>query len=168
MPKIFSLKKISALHNQIPSQKLVLATGVFDILHVEHLRFLKKAKAQGDLLIVGVESDKRVRELKGKDRPVNSQKKRAQKIAKQDVVDCVFVLPDNLATKKGREEFIKTLRPDIYAVSTSTPFQAEKQRILKKFGGKLKVVHPHNPKISTTKIITAKPRNRRRIKSSNI
>ena len=55
-------------------KKIVLATGCFDILHPAHLEFLALAKEQGDVLIVGLETDARVRQLKGKDRPNHHQR----------------------------------------------------------------------------------------------
>lgn len=137
------------------SEKVVLATGVFDILHKEHIKFLKKAKKQGDILVVGIESDKRVRKLKGKGRPVNNQNQRAKKLSKLKFIDYLFILPQDLSNKEARENLIKKLKPDIYAVSAHTPFQKEKQRIMKKYEGKLKVIHPYNPKISTTLILNS-------------
>lgn len=136
--------------------KVVLATGVFDILHSEHLRFLKAAKAEADALFVGIESDRRVRELKGKGRPVNPEDKRAADIAALQPVDIAFILPTNLRTKEGRERFIKTLKPHLYALSANTPFLADKRHIMEKFGGEVRVVLEHNPAISTTKLIAVK------------
>lgn len=156
MRRIVTINEIVVLRNKFSSsEKVILTTGVFDGLHIEHERFLKKAKACGNILIVGIESDKRVRELKGKERPLNSQKKRAAAIALLDWVDYAFIMPTNLGTRRGREQLIKNLKPDVYAISANTPFKAEKDRIMKKFGGKLKVVHPYNPEISTTKMLGA-------------
>lgn len=157
MTKIVTPEEIIALRNTSLSQKsVVLATGVFDILHAEHRRFLKKAKKEGEVFIVGVESDVRVRALKGEGRPLNRQDKRLKNLASENIADYAFILPETLGTKQGREELIEKLRPQTYAVSSRTPFQEEKRRIMEKFKGMLKVVHPHNPKLSTTQIIAAK------------
>lgn len=154
MAKIYTIKEIITLRNRFSSQKMIIfATGVFDILHAEHIRFLNRAKSQGDILIVGIEPDIRVKGLKGKGRPTNPQKKRAEAIAELTAVNYSFILPTNLGIRKGREKLIKNLRPDIYAISANTPFQKEKRRIIKKFGAKLAVVLPHNPKISTSEIL---------------
>ncbi len=154
MEKIISSIKLASFRKKITKGKVVvLATGVFDLLHAEHIRFLKKAKITGDILIVGVESDKRVRKNKGKGRPVNDQNTRANYLSNLKTVDFIVILPSTLATKQGRELFIKALRPNIYAVSSNTPFIEEKQRIITKFGGKLKIVHLHNPKISTSLLL---------------
>ncbi|MCH7951773.1 adenylyltransferase/cytidyltransferase family protein [Patescibacteria group bacterium] len=169
MGKIVRLDELITLRASLLSAKtIVLATGVYDILHIEHLRFLKKAKAEGDILIVGIESDERVRKLKGKGRPINPQNQRAEIAAALELVDYAFILPNNLGTKKGREALIKAIRPERYAISANTPFQEEKKRVMEKFGGKLKVVLPHNPEVSTSKIIKAQSRSRRRGKLSNI
>jgi len=134
----------------------VLVTGVFDVLHIEHQNFLKAAKAQGDKLYVGLEPDARVKKLKGSGRPINNLKTRIKNIKNLKLADRVFALPSNLDTKQGREVFIKTLKPDILAVSASTPNLTEKRRIIKLIGGQVKVVHPHNPKVSSSKIIQSK------------
>jgi len=154
MGEITSLAKLQkAKLGKLQDKVMVLVTGVFDILHYEHFKFLQKAKQQGDVLVVAIESDTRVRQLKGQGRPVNSQTVRLQNLAALKMVDFVFILPQNLSCRKGREQFIQKLKPDIYAVSSSTPFIKEKRRIMRKFKGRLKVVHPYNPQISTTKII---------------
>ncbi len=155
--KHISLSDLVAKRRKTLSPKvIVLATGVFDILHSEHKRFLKKAKKQGDILIVGIESDLRVKKIKGKTRPVNDQTNRAKKIAALKEVDYAFILPKNLNLKTAREKLIKDLKPHIYAVSENSPHIKEKQRIMKKFGGELKVVLKHNPVISTTRLIVKK------------
>lgn len=155
MGKTISLTELIKLRSSLSDSKtIILTTGVFDILHSEHLQFLKKAKRKGDILIVGIESNKRVHELKGKGRPINKQKIRLNNITKLKAVDYAFILPENLMnTKQGREKLVANLKPHIYAVSANTPFFKEKQRIIKKFKGKLKIVHSYNPNISTTKII---------------
>ncbi len=154
MEKITSLIKLTSFRKKTTKKTIViLATGVFDILHSEHRNFLKKAKRQGDILVVGVESDERVKKNKGKGRPVHDQKTRANHLSSLETVDFVVILPSTLATKQGRELFIKTLQPNVYAVSSNTPFIEEKQRIMTKFGGKLKIVHAHNPKISTSLLL---------------
>jgi len=157
MTTIVTAEEIIALRNtSLSQQSVVLATGVFDILHAEHRRFLKRAKSEGNVFIVGIEPDVRVRALKGQDRPINRQPKRLQNLASENIADYVFILPDNLGTRAGREAFIQKLKPQIYAVSSHTSFQEEKRRIMEKFKGQLKVVHPHNPQLSTTQIIAAK------------
>jgi rfaE bifunctional protein nucleotidyltransferase chain/domain len=152
--RIINAEEFARLRDRkLKEKKLILATGVFDILHLEHIHFLKKAKAKGDILIVGVESDKRAKQLKGRERPINSQNDRAELLTALSFVDYIFVLPDNLDTTKGRENLIEMVRPDIYAVSQNTPFISEKSRVMEKLGGKTVVVCGYNPEVSTTIIL---------------
>jgi len=131
-------------------QKVVLVTGVFDLLHDEHRLFLQKAKAAGDILIVALESDVRVRQLKGAGRPVWDEEKRRQEIAALAFVDGVFVLPEEFSRPDHHEQLISEVRPAILAVSSHSPHLHKKQLILEKYHGKVVVVHQHNPNISTT------------------
>lgn len=134
-------------------KKLVLATGCFDILHSAHREFFKKAKKAGDILAVGLESDKRVRKLKGKGRPVFRLAKRATNLTDIPEIDYIFALPENLDSRSGAEDFISRLKPDILAVSAHTSYIDIKKQIVEKYGGKLKIVTPYIPGYSTTKIL---------------
>ena len=89
-------------------KKLVFTNGCFDLLHVGHLRYLRAAKEMGDLLIVGLNSDRSVRELKGAERPLVTQLERAELLLALDVVDTV-VLFDELTP----ENLIRMVRPDV-------------------------------------------------------
>jgi len=75
-------KQIEVVLHKARSEKqtVVLVTGVFDIFHSEHKVFLQKAKQAGDILLVGIESDVRVTQIKGPGRPINSQQKRQQRV----------------------------------------------------------------------------------------
>lgn len=132
--------------------KIILVTGVFDILHQEHINFLKKAKALGDELIIGIESDKRVKQLKGEARPINNEKLRIKNLKLLDIANKVFILSENIGNKKVQENLIKKIKPDFLAVSSHTPFLTEKKEIIEKYGGKLVIVHKENPEISTSKL----------------
>lgn len=134
-------------------KKIVLVTGCFDLLHQEHLKFLKKAKKEGDALIVGIESDKRVREIKGRRRPVNSWKVRAKNLVRLNEVDFVVKLPDNFDNRSIRLETLRLIRPNLLAISSNDPLEERKRKECHKIGCQLKVVHPYNPDISTTKIL---------------
>ncbi len=142
-------RNIAQLKSQ-PTQTIVLATGVFDLLHFEHINFLSKAKAVGDILIVGIESDFRVKQIKGNLRPIESETKRLQNVANLPVVDFAFLLPHSFSSQSAWEQLIIDLSPDIYAVSSHTSFLENKQRICDQHGVQLKIVHNFNPQISTT------------------
>lgn len=134
-------------------QTIVLVTGVFDLLHPEHKIFLEKASTLGQVLLVGVESDERVRRLKGAGRPIQSQHQRVLAITELGLATAVFVLPTQFDRPADHESLIAALKPDILAVSEHTAHQPEKSAIMAKFGGVVIVVHEHNKEVSTTQLI---------------
>ena len=87
---------------------VVFTNGVFDILHAGHIRALKFAKSLGDKLIVGINSDKTVKMLKGKDRPINSQEDRKLLLESLRFVDEVVIF-DELRTG----EIVRKIKPHI-------------------------------------------------------
>ena len=91
-------------------KKLVLTNGCFDLLHAGHIRYLEEARRLGDALIVAVNSDASVRELKGPDRPLNGELDRAEVLSALRCVDHVTVF-----TGKRVTEVIRALQPAIYA-----------------------------------------------------
>jgi cytidyltransferase-like protein len=131
----------------------VLVTGVFDILHNEHLIFLNKAKELGDYLVIGIESDVRVKQMKGEGRPINSQKVRKVNLEKLKIANDVFILPEEFTKPIHHKELIQKIKPQILAVSSHTQHLDKKQAILSDLGGKVVIIHSHNPNVSTTKIL---------------
>ncbi len=93
--------------------RIVLANGCFDLLHVGHARYLEGAKALGDLLIVGVNSDASVRRIKGPGRPLLDEQARARLVAAFAAVDCVVVFEED-----DVRSLIADLRPDVHAKGT--------------------------------------------------
>jgi len=132
---------------------IVFATGVFDLLHIEHLNFLLAAKKLGGKLIVGIESDARTRRLKGPNRPIMNQAERKQMLEALDCVDEVIVLPDKFNSDQEYEKILLSAGADIYAVSENSPFMENKKRICRRNGVKLRVVNRYNPEYSTTELI---------------
>jgi len=96
--------------------KKVLVGGCFDILHYGHIQFLKKAKALGDYLIVILESDKRVKELKGISRPIHTQDQRREALESLKFVDEVIILGDKMEDT-DYEKVIKKINPQIIAIT---------------------------------------------------
>lgn len=150
---LHTIKSITPICHKLHTtgNKLVLATGFFDLLHKEHINFLTQARAEGDILIVAVESDARARKLKGEGRPVETQLTRAHNLT--HYADFVILLPGNFDTPESHKSLIQAVRPDILAVSSHTSHQDNKSLLVQEFGGRLTVVHPYNPNISTTKTI---------------
>ena len=92
-----------------PNKTIVATNGCFDILHAGHVAYLETAKEQGDLLIVGLNDDDSIRELKGINRPINCLEDRARVLASVRYVDLVVIFHE-----KRAHEFIKAVQPDIY------------------------------------------------------
>ncbi len=132
---------------------IVFATGIFDLLHIEHLNFLRAAKNLGGKLVVGIESDVRTKQLKGPERPIMNQSERKQMLEALDCVDEVIILPDKFNSDDEYERILASAGADIYAVSGNSPFMENKRKICRRAGVKLKVVNKYNPEYSTTKLI---------------
>jgi D-beta-D-heptose 7-phosphate kinase/D-beta-D-heptose 1-phosphate adenosyltransferase len=130
------------------NQRVVFTNGCFDILHVGHVRYLFEAKSQGDILVVGLNSDASVRKIKEEQRPIIGQGQRAEILASLRCVDYVTIFddPDPLA-------LISALKPDILVKGADWQ---EKEIIgadvVKANGGKVVRV-PVVPEISTSDII---------------
>lgn len=91
-----------------PGKKLVFTNGCFDILHVGHVRYLQEAKACGDLLVVALNTDRSVRQLKGPERPLQKQEDRAEILAALACVDYTFLFDEETPLK-----VIEALKPDV-------------------------------------------------------
>jgi len=135
---------------RVQGRKLVVTNGCFDLLHRGHATYLESARALGDVLLVGVNNDASVRELKGPDRPVNSEADRAAVLAALQSVDAVCVFTDRTALR-----FLSTVQPDIYAKGgdyTIDTINQEERRLIEKLGGKVAVL-PGVPGQSTTALL---------------
>jgi len=93
---------------RVAGRRLVFTNGVFDLLHVGHVRYLAQARALGDALVVAINSDRTVRELKGPDRPVFDEAERAEILAALRVVDYVTIFDD-----VSPRSLIAELLPDV-------------------------------------------------------
>lgn len=108
--KILSTGRMREVREHLRSagKRLVFTNGVFDLLHVGHVRYLSQARALGDALVVAINSDRAVRELKGPDRPVFDQDERAEILAALRDVNYIVVFDDI-----SPRSLIKTLLPDV-------------------------------------------------------
>jgi rfaE bifunctional protein nucleotidyltransferase chain/domain len=131
-------------------KRLVVTNGCFDLLHLGHVTYLETARNQGDALLIGVNGDQGVRELKGPDRPVNEENDRAAVLAALESVDGVCIFPEKTATR-----FLAAAQPDIYVKGgdyTLDTLNQEERRIVESAGGKI-VIIPFVPGKSTTAIL---------------
>lgn len=131
--------------------KIVLVGGCFDVLHPGHVIFLEKAKKAGDKLVVLLESDEKVRQLKGVKRPVHTQKERARVLLALKSVDQVILLP-NITSVDEYDAFVKKVKPDIIAATVGDKSEHH-QRSAKLVGAKIKYVTKVIGNHSTTRIL---------------
>jgi len=116
--------------------RVVLANGCFDLLHVGHVRYLEGARALGDLLVVGINSDEQVRLLKGAGRPFMPEQERAELIASLRVVDIVTIFPEPTV-----EALIRAIRPDVHAKGTDyTEGSVPEREVVLSCGGRVAIV----------------------------
>ena len=115
---------------------IALANGCFDVLHVGHIRYLSGAKALADLLVVGINSDRRVRQLKGDGRPVMSADERAELVASLESVDIVTVFDEPTVSS-----LLLALKPDIHAKGTDYSEDTVPERdVVRSYGGRVAIV----------------------------
>lgn len=116
--------------------KIILANGCFDLFHVGHARYLAGAKGLGGFLVVGVNSDKQARSLKGEGRPVMPQNERAELVAALRCVDAVTIFEEPTV-----EELIRSIRPDFHAKGTDYTADSVPERdIVRECGGRVAIV----------------------------
>jgi D-beta-D-heptose 7-phosphate kinase/D-beta-D-heptose 1-phosphate adenosyltransferase len=129
----------------------VLVGGCFDVVHIGHVRFLQEAKKLGDILFVFLESDEKVRRLKGENRPLFKQSERAIVLSAISYVDYVITLPF-ISTDEGYNELVLSLKPDIIAVTENDPHLGKKKKQADLIKGKLEVV-PFVKTFSSSKLV---------------
>lgn len=153
MNKIINLKEAVIISKKLKEQEkvIVLAGGCFDLLHLGHLTFLEKAKKEGDVLLVILESDKTVRRLKGETRPINKQKDRAQILAALSCVDYVICLPQNFQSQ-DYDRLVEKISPLVLATTKGDPRQHHKNRQAKLVGAKVIEVTRRLKSQSTTRL----------------
>jgi D-glycero-beta-D-manno-heptose 1-phosphate adenylyltransferase len=116
--------------------KIVFANGCFDVLHVGHIRYLYGAKAHGDVLVVGINSDRQVASLKGPGRPIMADTERAEMVASIAAVDFVTIFDEPTV-----ENLLLALRPDIHAKGTDYTEETVPERdVVLSYGGRVAIV----------------------------
>ena len=131
-------------------RRLVVTNGCFDILHLGHVTYLEAARNQGDALLVGVNGDNAVRELKGLSRPLNPEADRAALVAALHSVDGVCIFAERTATR-----FLSVAEPDIYVKGgdyTLDSLNQDERRAVETSGGRI-VMLPIVPGKSTTGLL---------------
>jgi D-beta-D-heptose 7-phosphate kinase/D-beta-D-heptose 1-phosphate adenosyltransferase len=111
MKKIKTISELGKTKKKVKSIGLI--TGVFDILHYEHVEFICFAKKKVDILIIGIECDSNVKLFKGKDRPIFNFNQRVFVVSSLECVDFVFKIPEIKKSKTSCSEFYKNIIEDI-------------------------------------------------------
>ena len=151
--KILTLKELSEKSGRSRSagKRVVATNGCFDILHVGHVRYLAAARKLGDVLVVGVNGDDSVRQLKGEGRPLNREQDRAEVLAALESVDYITIFPEKRATN-----FVLAAQPAIYAKGgdyTTATLDPEERVVLEKFGTRIEII-PFEKGYSTSQLLT--------------
>ena len=150
MARIVDLHELTKSLPRGSKARIVLTGGCFDILHIGHVRFLSEAKRMGDYLVVLLESDKSVKDLKGKNRPLFLQRERAEMLSALGSVDLVVLLPV-MANDSDYLNVVMEIKPDIIAVTEHDPHIEKKRAQAKKIGARVKVI-PSLERFSTSRL----------------
>jgi len=152
--KIVSREGLHAIleEHRRAGRKIVFANGVFDLLHVGHVRYLQAARAEGDLLVVGINSDASTRKLKGDGRPILTERARATLVAALRAVDYVVIFDDLDVNSLLRE-----LQPDVHAKGTDYTADTVPEREVAAMLG-IRVAIVGDPKQHSTRDLLARLR----------
>ena len=146
MKKLYTLSQLTRIiqEHKKRGQKVVLANGCFDLIHVGHIRYLKESKKKGDILVLALNSDSSIRKLKGKGRPILNQKERA-------VIASSFYFIDYITffDEPNVEKVLLALKPDIHAKGSDyTEETVPEKETVKGYGGTIAITG--GPKIKST------------------
>jgi len=152
MACVVTLDELDALvaADRAAGRSLALANGVFDLLHVGHIRYIEGAKAEADRLIVAVNDDESVRALKGEGRPVMGQADRAELIAALRAVDYVIVFSGRTVT-----DVLLRYKPDVHCKGTDYTVETVPERpVVQSYGGRTAIVG--DPKDHSTRDLVSR------------
>jgi len=130
--------------------KKVLVGGCFDLIHYGHIVFLNEAKKKGDYLVVALESDENIKKYKGADRPIHTQKERAEMLESMKMVDEIIELPE---MKNNNDYFnlVQKVKPSVIAVTENDPQLLNKKKQAELIGAKVIVVTKRINSLSTSR-----------------
>ncbi len=150
--KVLDRSEAAEVRNRHPGKTVVFTNGCFDILHVGHVRYLGAAKRLGDILVVGLNGDASVGELKGPGRPFNPQADRAEVMAALEAVDYVIIFEETRV-----DSLLRQVLPQVYAKGGDYTFQSLEPgevAALEEIGSKI-VILPLVPGKSTSQLMEA-------------
>ncbi len=133
-------------------KKLVFVSGTYDLLHVGHARFIQKAAVLGDILIVGIPSDDKIRSKKGYGRPIISEFSRAYVLASLDFVDSVYIFDEDVVAPT-----LEILKPDVFFTVdeewNSGVKKSQEYKTVTRYGGKVVLAPRQSPFVSSSTLI---------------
>jgi D-glycero-beta-D-manno-heptose 1-phosphate adenylyltransferase len=136
--RVIARSKLRQLGDRLRGEgrRVAFANGCFDLLHVGHVRYLEAARAEGDVLVVGVNGDRAVRALKGPGRPLLPAAARAELVAALEAVDYVVIFDELTA-----EAVLRELRPDVHCKGTDYTEESVPERdVVRSWGGVVRIV----------------------------
>ena len=146
---IDTLKDVSTQARR-SGKTIAFANGCFDLLHVGHVRYLQGARAEGDVLIVGINADASVKKLKGEGRPLQNEQDRALLVAALHAVDWVVIFPEDTV-----ENLLLAIKPDVHCKGTDyTEDTVPERHVVKSYGGRVAIVG--DPKDHDTSALLAR------------
>lgn len=140
------------LRKKSKDKKIVFTAGSWDLLHVGQMRYLEKAKEQGDLLVVGVNSNEAIKKVKGSNKPILDEMVRAEAMTYLRSVDYVTIIPT-----PSCQPVLGLLKPDVYVTvgeEWNSDYKKSKEyETVVDYGGEVRLVERQSPFISTTSIV---------------
>jgi len=147
--KIVSREQLKEICDRLHAQNKTIVTcnGSFDLFHYGHLRFLQEAGSQGDVLVVGLNSDSSIKQYKDPSRPVLSQNQRSEILAALAIVDYVHIFDETVPMP-----FLQTVRPDVHVNGAEYGEECIEAETVKSHGGRIHLM-PKVAGLSTTELI---------------
>ncbi len=147
IPSLEQLAELSA-HLKGIGLRMVLTSGSFDLVHLGHVKYLARAKELGDVLVVGVDSDAKIRRRKGEDRPMVPEQERLEMLAHQRPVDLIFLKGD----EHERWALIKAVSPDVLVLTEDHSYSEADLTGLREIVGAIEVI-PRQAAVTTSERI---------------
>jgi glycerol-3-phosphate cytidylyltransferase len=152
--RLISQGDLMELHEKLKekNKKIVFTAGSWDLMHVGQCRYLERAKAEGDILVVGVVSNNAIRRVKGPNKPILDEKIRSEILSYLRSVDFITIIPE-----PSCQPSLGLLKPDVYVTVkedwTGDYKQSKEYKTVIKYGGKVKIIDRQSTTISTTTIL---------------
>ena len=127
---------------------IALTSGSWDILHVGHMRYIQTASTQADVLIVGADSDKKIKKRKGEDRPIVPQNERIEMLSHLKYIDAIYLK----TTKHDSNKLIKLVEPDVLIISKTTNHSEDKYKKIQKYCKKIVTLEAQAQTSTTARI----------------